>query len=508
MYLKTIFSVSLIQFLISIINFLFGLSLAFYFGSSAVMDAYLGASTFIISLNVIFSKAQSKTFIPFISCFEDEKQNEIISVIFKINAIFFTISSLILFLFSNKISFLVAPGLQPYQHELMTVVFRIMAIYLIFSNINGIFEGLMHLKLKFKKVIVIRLCGTVILLCSFLSIKKFFNIHAIAISHVFSIFLICFCMSLYNWNKFTCKTKPLFYYKNEIKEYYSLILPILSASLFMWVIRISDSFIASFLKSGSISYLNYSQRIIKQPEILLMVIPTIFFPILSKLNKKEHNNDYLKTFYKGFELIISFSVPMAVFIAFYSSQIVRLLFERGKFHSTDTNTVAIVIKFYVLVLICAPLGTFLNNVYYSRKYTKMATLYTIISLLVNIILNFIFSYFYGIFGLAAASSISYVIGNVLQAGNIGKIIPEYNLLQILTIVFKITLSGACSLCFAFILQNQIPLVGVFSIDSLLLFALHFFIFFGSYFIFCVMFGVKSYGAVLKKLFKNYNYKCF
>ena len=393
------------------------------------MDAYVTASNFIIYLNLLFMKAQKKTFIPFIAEYKRDPYlfKDITACIMRFNIVIFTILSVIIFIFSDWITVLLAPGLSSDLRNTASNILKILSIFILFSNISAIVIGIIEYNLKFEKSAILSLSQTALLIIILFISEKFLGIYSVPIAHIISLLIITLAF-LHYYSKTGNGFKTSFkFYNNYIKKYIHLLMPIMLASFFTWLIRYADIFVASFLKSGSISYLYYCQRITTQLSGITTAICIIYFPILSKLNEKKDDVEFVNTFYSGLQMQFTIAIFISVFILTFKRVIITLLFERGKFLPADTEVVSQLIICYFLVLLCAPMGTYFANAYFSRQKPKIATVFSVISSSVNIVLNCILGFFFGIFGLAAASSIAFLTGNILQISNIRRINPEYRL---------------------------------------------------------------------------------
>ena len=206
----------------------------------------------------------------------------------------------------------------------------------------------------------------------------------------------------------------------HVKKYLSLITPILFGMFLMRVIKISDTFLASFLKDSAIAHLSYSLRLTSNFDKLFSAFYIIYFPLLAKLNN-DKNKEHAEVFFNGFEVLFLVSFSLAIFLSYFANDIIKLLFERGAFTGNDTAVVANILRAYTVMLIASPLGSYFANTYFGRQHNKRAIKYSIISSISNIILNFIFVQFWGVYGIAFASSIAYLIGNLLQSFNLSKV---------------------------------------------------------------------------------------
>ena len=411
----------------------FGLSLACFFGAKPEMDAYVVASNFLIALNALFINSQINSFIPFISKYKDHPDRKnIVSSIIQTNIIVFSILGIGIFIFSKWIVFCLAPGLSAYQLSISSKILKILSIFILFSNFCGIGSALLDYDYKFVKRYFIAL------LQSFLAvgvlIALFTNnigIFSAPLAHLFSfLFISMIHVFLFLKNGYRFKSS-LNLINDYIKEYFYLLLPIAFSWFFVWMIRFTDVFMASFLKSGSISYLSYCQRIIMYTSVIANVICSIYFPVLSKLSSPNENKKYLATFNKGLQTIFTVSLGLCMFVFIFAYPIIETLFEHRNFLRTDTVMVVKLLKYYIFVLLCAPLGSYFSIVYFSYRKTKLAMVISIISSSINVVLNVILGYYMGIIGLAMASSIAFLAGNIMQLSNIKRVNPEYKFLSTL-----------------------------------------------------------------------------
>jgi len=168
-----------------------------------------------------------------------------------------------------------------------------------------------------------------------------------------------------------------------------------------------DTWLATFLVSGSISYLYYANRLFQLPLALFAIATSIaIFPKLSKHLNNNEEEDAFKLMRKGF-WFLSIILIIATIIGFFGAKIIIwLLFERGAFTHQDTINSAFVLQMYMLGLL--PFGIvkiFSSYLYSKHKHLQVAKL-SAISLGGNIILSLILIYPMGASGLALASSLT------------------------------------------------------------------------------------------------------
>jgi len=168
-----------------------------------------------------------------------------------------------------------------------------------------------------------------------------------------------------------------------------------------------DTWLATFLVSGSISYLYYANRLFQLPLALFAIATSI--AIFPKISKHIHNNEETKAFEimkKGFWFLFGILL-IATIIGFFGAElIIKLLFERGAFTHQDTLNTAFVLQMYILGLIPFGLVKIFSSYLYSTHRHMKAAKISAISLGWNIVFSLILIYPLGASGLALASTLT------------------------------------------------------------------------------------------------------
>ena len=168
-----------------------------------------------------------------------------------------------------------------------------------------------------------------------------------------------------------------------------------------------DTWLASFLVSGSISYLFYANRLFQLPLALFATAAsTALFPTISKLLKQEAYDEAKEQTKKVFWLLMGLLGGASAIAAILSEEIVRLLFERGAFGSMETHHTATVLVMYIAGLIPFGLSKLFSLWLYATHRQGVAAKIAAKSLGVNILFSLLLIAPMAAPGLALASSIS------------------------------------------------------------------------------------------------------
>lgn len=168
-----------------------------------------------------------------------------------------------------------------------------------------------------------------------------------------------------------------------------------------------DTFIASFLQTGSISWLYYSDRLLEFPLGLFgIAIATVILPSLSSSHITSSKDHFSKTLDWGMRMVTLLGFPAMLGLIVLAEPMLRVLFMRGEFDMSDVSMASMSLWAYGSGLLSFMMVKVLAPGYYSRQDTRTPVKFGIIAMLSNMVLNIIFAIPYGYVGLAIATSIS------------------------------------------------------------------------------------------------------
>nr|WP_280514186.1 murein biosynthesis integral membrane protein MurJ [Vibrio owensii] len=175
-----------------------------------------------------------------------------------------------------------------------------------------------------------------------------------------------------------------------------------------------DTFIASFLQTGSISWLYYSDRLLEFPLGLFgIAIATVILPALSRKHVDAHSEGFAHTMDWGVRMVTLLGIPAMLGLMVLAKPMLMVLFMRGEFSPQDVHQASLSLLAYASGLLNFMLIKVLAPGYYSRQDTKTPVKYGIIAMMTNMVFNAIFAYFYGYVGLAIATALSAFVNMAL-----------------------------------------------------------------------------------------------
>ena len=195
--------------------------------------------------------------------------------------------------------------------------------------------------------------------------------------------------------------------KSELKSFFCQFLPAMLGSSTAQIASFIDTILASFLASGSISYLYYANRIFQLPlAIFAIAISTALFPMVAKSIKAKQESQVLQSMKKSFWFLCFMLLACAIGGIMLDKQIIWLLYERGKFVRSDTIECALVFCGYMIGLVPFGLARIFSLYLYATMKQALAAKISAIALGFGVVFSLIFMQFLGAFGLALAGSLS------------------------------------------------------------------------------------------------------
>lgn len=168
-----------------------------------------------------------------------------------------------------------------------------------------------------------------------------------------------------------------------------------------------DTWLASFLISGSISYLYYANRVFQLPLALFAIATsTALFPMIAKSIKNKDENKALLLMKKSSFILFTLLLIATIIGMVFDKLIVELLFQRGAFNEKDTMNTALILTMYLIGLIPYGIAKIFSLWLYAKEQQLKAAKISMYSLSWNIVFSLILIKPFGATGLAFASTIS------------------------------------------------------------------------------------------------------
>ncbi len=160
----------------------------------------------------------------------------------------------------------------------------------------------------------------------------------------------------------------------DLLRFVLLLLPLLFASLYARIDPLVDRSVASYLTQGSVSELGYAQRLVVAFLTLTVSgLSAVVFPQLAALavRRDEHLAQLLA---RAWRFLILLLVPCCVAVWCYAGPLVSDLFERGSFTPDATQSVAMLLRILMCVVIGGAICEVAGKALYSVGDTRLPAL--------------------------------------------------------------------------------------------------------------------------------------
>ena len=167
-----------------------------------------------------------------------------------------------------------------------------------------------------------------------------------------------------------------------------LMLPAILGSSVAQINLIVDRIIASFLVTGSISWLYYSDRLLEFPlGIFAIALATVILPGLSQRHAEQSMAAFSATLDWALKLVAVIAVPAAVGMFMLAGPMLATLFQYGVFTAADTRMASLSLMAYSVALVGFTLVKVLSPGYFSRQDIRTPVRVSIRAMFLNIALN-------------------------------------------------------------------------------------------------------------------------
>lgn len=151
-----------------------------------------------------------------------------------------------------------------------------------------------------------------------------------------------------------------------------------------------DSLIASFLVTGSISWLYYADRLMEFPlGIFGIALATVILPNLSRQHARASRGEFAATLEWAMRLVILISAPASVGLVVLAGPMLGTIFYGGQFTASDVEMASLSLMAYGGGLVALTLVKVLAPGYFARQDTRTPVRVGLIALGFNMVFNII-----------------------------------------------------------------------------------------------------------------------
>lgn len=382
-------------------------------GRGEAVDAYQIAFILPDILNhIVASGFLSITFIPIFSRYLAQDREaagwRIFSIIFNCFGALLVVMVVAAEIFTPSLIALAAPGLKsPAVIAQVITMTRIILPAQLFFFAGGMFMAVQFAKERFFLPALAPLVYNAGIILGGLLLGPRFGMVGFSWGVLAGAFAGNFVLQYWGAKKLGLRMIPIFVFRHpEFSTYLKITLPLMFGLTMTFSHELFIRFFGSFLPPGSIAGLNYAK-------LVMLVVVGVFgqavgaatYPFIARLvaeNKLSEANRLLNAALRHLALII----PATAMIMVLRSEVVGLLFQRGKFAAADTADTAGLLVFMMPGAVAFAAQTLVVRGYYAMQNTLFPAVFSTIAVLASIPVYLLGMRAFGARGIALAGALA------------------------------------------------------------------------------------------------------
>lgn len=442
--------ITLVGILAKLTSFIAETILAAYLGTSYKSDAYYMVSSIQIVVYPMLSAGIWKVFLPiYKEKITQGKSREATSLTNKAIT-FFSIISIgavgLLVLFAEQIVSVIAPGFMGETRTLCIDLVRISAPMYFFIISAAIYASILQANNRFFGSQIREVVSHIPTILAAIFFYQRFEIEALAVALVVGGAVRLFIeLPFVDWGY---KFKPDFMFRTH--EFSLMLKKLPSALLSEGVVQINtliDKVMASTLPEGTVSGLNYGQKLMNVfSGLLSTAIATALYPQMIELIAQKKGEDLSRLVIKIINIFCILMIPISFTCVLFRTELVSTVYERGFFTAESTYLTSGVFALYCSGLFFIAANTVITNIFYSYGDTNIPMYISIANLIINVVLNLSLIQLWGVNGLAFATSLSAMLTFFIRI-KVAKKYVKLNYSNMILIIIKVLFSSIVACLF-------------------------------------------------------------
>ncbi len=406
-----------------ILGFLRDMVIARFFGAGMAADAFFVAFRLPnLWRRLVGEGSLTISFIPvyteYLTQKSEEETRKVTHIAFTIGGVILLILTVLGVLFSPILIRIIAPGFIqiPEKFQLTVTLNQIIFPYLFFMGLFALCMGILNSQRHFFAPAIAPIFLNISIIVSVFLFYHAFKIPVITLAlGVLAGGVIQFLFQIpFLWKRGITFRFNFNFRHPAIKRIGLLMVPGLIGTAVYQINVFIDTIFASFLPSGSVSYLFFADRLMEFPlGIFAIAVGMASLPSLSGLASQGKMEELKETLSFTFRLVSFISVPAMVGLIALKTPIVNLLFQRGLFDYSATEKTAFALLFYSVGLWAIAGARTIVPAFYSLQDTWTPLKIALICLGANVIFIAILIFPLKHGGLALATSLSSTLNLIL-----------------------------------------------------------------------------------------------
>ena len=421
--IKSTAVVSAMTLLSRVLGFLRDMVLARVFGASVATDAFFVAFKIPNFLRRLFAEgAFSQAFVPVLSEYKTQRDHDevkqLADAVAGVMGAVLLIVTLVGVFAAPVVIAVFAPGFldETDKYELSVQMLRITFPYILFISLTAFAAGILNSYGRFAVPAITPVLLNIVLILMAVVVAPRLETPVMALAWgVFLAGLVQLGFQLPFLARLRLLPRPRWRWRDEgVRRIGRLMLPAIFGSSVAQINLLLDTLIASFLVTGSVSWLYYSDRLVEFPlGVFGIALATVILPNLSRQHAAASSEAFSRTLDWALRWVIIIAVPSALGLLMLAGPILTTLFQYNAFTPHDVEMAARSLMAYSLGLLGFILVKVLSPGFFARQDTRTPVRIGIIALVANMFLNVMLVFPLAHAGLALATALSATLNALL-----------------------------------------------------------------------------------------------
>ena len=382
-----------------------------YFGATAAKDAFIIANNVPAIFGLLIGAFMGAFLPAFVRLREQRGETEawrFASKVFTFLFLLVVLSSVAMFLLAGPSVSLLAGGLDPERHDLATLLTQYLVPILFMNAFLGFFSSILNSYRHFLLQSVAAFLANFILLGTVILFAPRWGIPALIAGSIGQILFQLLVVGGGLWRRKPYLRLDFHWRDPSLYRIIRLAIPLAIGGFIGLINLLVDRTIGSYLPIGSISTLDYAQRILTIPLMLIGNLTAALYPSLAISWAQREGQQFRLSLGRGLSSIWFIIIPSTAGLIFLGKPLISILLQTGAFTAEDTSLTAAILLYYALGLFAAAGSGILSNTFVILGDTLTPMIAGTIAIGINIGLNILFALAWGMGapGLALATTIS------------------------------------------------------------------------------------------------------
>ncbi len=420
---KSASTVTGMTFISRVMGFVRDMVVAHIFGATGYTDAFYVAFKIPNFMRRLFAEgAFSQAFIPILAdyktarsqkelkAFVDRISGTLAMILFIVTAIGMIATPIVIMIF--------APGfpLSGEKYELASYMLRITFPYLLFISLTALAGGILNVHHRFAVPAFTPVLLNICMITAAIFFAPYFHypIEALAWG-VFAGGATQLLFQVPFLHRLELLPRLKWAWRDDgVQKVLKLMIPAIFGVSVAQISSLIDTMFASFLPTGSITWLYNSERLMLFPlGVFGVALATVVLPHLSNRFANQSHDAYSNTIDWAIRSVLIIGLPATIGLVMLSGPMLVTFFNYGKFTQYDVLMSQRSLVAYAIGVTFMMLVKILASGFYARQNVKTPVKIAVIALVANMLLNFAFIVPLQHAGLALASSLGAVINSSL-----------------------------------------------------------------------------------------------